>query len=444
MGDLPVLNLLPDEFYEQFLSELAVNRTDDAIRELMPLENRPGLISMLVGKPNSSSFPITSLSFTAQDPNDASKEIAIRLTPEELEVGLQYSPTQGVPEFVDWLYKLQEVSHGRKRGEGWKLSVGNGSQDLLYKAVTSFVNPGDPVFLEAPMYPGVIPLFQTIRCNIYEVETDAKGICSHKLRAMLESWPASNPKPKILYTVPYGCNPTGMTATLERRLEILALAREHNFVILEDDPYFYVYYGTAPRPPSYFSLEREQPDVGRVIRFDSLSKVLSSGLRLGFASGPLTLMRAIDRHSTNANLQPNSMAQILVISVLSRWGHDGFLTHTQRVSEFYRAKRDVFETALRRHLTGLVEWVTPESGMFMWFKLLLTEDDDEEGDSAAAIRTHAFERGVLALPGTVFLPSGRKTAYARASFSLLEPPQVDEALRRLKDAILDARSAAKK
>ena len=75
--------------------------------------------------------------------------------------------------------------------------------------------------------------------------------------------------------------------------------------------------------------------------------------------------------------------------------------------------------------------------------MLLTEDE-EEGDSEAAIRTHAFERGVLALPGTVFLPSGRKTAYARASFSVLEPEQVDEALKRLKDAILDARNAAKK
>lgn len=96
-------------------------------------------------------------------------------------------------------------------------------------------------------------------------------------------------------------------------------------------------------------------------------------------------MRAIDRHvsednvfcgikkltcimtqSTNANLQPNSMSQVLAISVLSRWGHDGFMTHTRQVSELYRARRDVFEAALRRHLDGLVEWTSPESGMFIW------------------------------------------------------------------------------
>lgn len=77
------------------------------------------------------------------------------------------------------------------------------------------------------------------------------------------------------------------------------------------------------------------------------------------------------------------------------------------------------------------------------FKLLLNADQDGDGDSEAAIRTHAFQRGVLALPGTVFFPSGSKTAYVRASFSLLEPEQVDEALRRLREAVLDARNETK-
>lgn len=155
MGEMP-LNLLPEKFYQQFLSELAINRVDDAseciqsflyscklnvifyhnvlvVRALMPLETRPGLISLLVGKPNSAAFPIKSLSFTSQDPNDPSKEISIELTPEELDLGLQYSPTTGIPQLINWLYELQEVSHNRKQGEGWKLSVGNDSHDLIYK-----------------------------------------------------------------------------------------------------------------------------------------------------------------------------------------------------------------------------------------------------------------------------------------------------------------------
>ena len=117
-----------------------------------------------------------------------------------------------------------------------------------------------------------------------------------------------------------------MTATLKRRKEVLRLAREHDFIILEgmcfffpiqlienliskglesiDDPYFYLYYGDAPRYPSYFSLERQEPEVGRVLRFDSLSKILSAGIRIGFASGPEVLLDAMDRHVCLFNTLP--------------------------------------------------------------------------------------------------------------------------------------------
>ena len=73
------------------------------------------------------------------------------------------------------------------------------------------------------------------------------------------------------------------------------------------------------------------------------------------------------------------------------------------------------------------------------FKLLLNSNNStEDGDSEAVIKTKAFEKGVLALPGTVFLPNGRKTAYVRASFSLTEEKDVDKAIQRLRDTILDA------
>lgn len=63
-----------------------------------------------------------------------------------------------------------------------------------------------------------------------------------------------------------------------------------------DDPYYYLYYGKAARPLTYFALELEQPEIGRVIRFDSLSKILSAGIRIGFASGPPAIVDRIDLH----------------------------------------------------------------------------------------------------------------------------------------------------
>lgn len=99
----------------------------------MPLEQRPGLISLLAGKPHTSTFPFTSLNFTFRDPADPQSELPVSLSQSELDEGLQYSPTVGISGLVEWAYGLQELAHGRKRGEGWKLSIGNGSQDLLYK-----------------------------------------------------------------------------------------------------------------------------------------------------------------------------------------------------------------------------------------------------------------------------------------------------------------------
>ncbi|GLB40686.1 putative PLP-dependent transferase [Lyophyllum shimeji] len=206
----------------------------------------------------------------------------------------------------------------------------------------------------------------------------------------------------------------------------------------EDDPYFYLYYGEAPRYPSYFALELQEPETGRVLRFDSLSKVLSAGIRIGVVSGPQRLLQAMDGHTATANLQTSSLTQAIVFKLLDSWGYDGFKKHIENVSAFYRAKRDVFERAMQKHLAGLAEWTLPEAGMFFWFKLLL---GDDSGDSRALIADKAVEKGVLALPGTVFLPNGRKTPYVRASFSLLGEDEVDEALRRLAQVVADARSS---
>ncbi|KAF8895972.1 PLP-dependent transferase [Infundibulicybe gibba] len=431
---------LPSTFYDQFLSDVAKDRKPSPIRSLYPLEATPGLISLLAGKPNASTFPFTSLSFSARSPTNPTEETSLKIEGSDLAAGLQYGDTAGLKKLRDWFYGLQEFSHGRKRNEGWGISIGTGSQDLIFKAVTALVNPGDPVLVESPVYAGVIPMFQSLHCDQIEVETDSRGISAASLRSILQQWPSGRPKPKVLYTVPYGCNPTGMTATLERRKEVLQLAREHNFIILEDDPYYYLYYGDSARYPSYFSLELQESEVGRVLRFDSLSKILSAGIRIGFASGPEVLLQAIDRHTSISNLQTSSLTQVITFSLLDSWGYDGFKVHTGRVAAFYREKRDVFERAMTEHLSGLAEWSRPEAGMFFWFKLLLSDKLDAEGDSEDIIRNKAFEKGVLALPGTVFLPNGRKTAYVRAAFSLTGAEDTEEAIKRIRDAILDARA----
>lgn len=134
----------------------------------MPLANKPGMISLLAGKPNDSMFPIKSLSFTMTDPSHSSQSIPVSLTGANLATGLQYGPTAGLPRLVEWFVGLQEHVHGRKPSEAWSLTIGNGSQDMIYKvgplytsgaflanlfqAINAIVNPEDPVLVESPVY----------------------------------------------------------------------------------------------------------------------------------------------------------------------------------------------------------------------------------------------------------------------------------------------------
>lgn len=112
----------------------------------MPLEKTPGLISLLAGKPNSSTFPFTAFSFTArsswtqQQPGSsdsdgaaAAEERTLELTGPELAQALQYGDTAGLKPLLDWIAELQRLSHGRMLGEGWKVTIGSGSQDLIFK-----------------------------------------------------------------------------------------------------------------------------------------------------------------------------------------------------------------------------------------------------------------------------------------------------------------------
>ncbi|CAK5268112.1 unnamed protein product [Mycena citricolor] len=431
---------LSEDFYTPFLSDVAKARLPSPIRSLFPLENLPGMISLLAGKPNPYSFPFTSFKFGTTAPGGQARgggeELELSVSGDDLTSALQYGPTAGMPALLQWLAELQEHVHGRSLGEGWQVIVGTGSQDLLAKAITALLNPGDSVLVQSPIYAGVIPLFHSLNCEQIEIEGDADGISSSSLRLILESWPAEKPKPRVLYTIPYGGNPTGSTASLERRREVLRLANEHNFLIMEDDPYYFLFYGKE-RAPSYFALERTESElVGRVLRFDSFSKILSAGMRLGFLSGPTPILRAIEAHTATSNLQTSSLVQVISAKLLSAWGVDGFMLHTAGVSNFYREKRDIFQAAMVKHLSGLAEWTAPEAGLFFWFKLNLAGSGD---DSAELIRTKAVQHGVLALPGTAFLPNGRKSAYVRAAFSLLTPEQVDEALKRLRETILEVR-----
>lgn len=118
----------------------AVVLTELPVRSLFPLEKSPGLISLLAGKPNPSTFPFKSITVTAKSPSDL-EDVKLTLDGNDLAQSLQYGDTAGLKPLLDWIGGLQEVNHGRKGNEGWRISIGSGSQDLIYKVSPPGIQP---------------------------------------------------------------------------------------------------------------------------------------------------------------------------------------------------------------------------------------------------------------------------------------------------------------
>lgn len=430
---------LPAEYYDDKLSASAKSRQPSPIWALFSAESKPGMLSMLAGKPHPQTFPFEYIQLGVRSPGSAPGESVkdLRIDDEYLDAALQYGLTSGYPELVEWITKLVQRVHSRNVGEGWRVSIGPGSQDLLYKAFNALLNPHDTIIVEGPTYAGATPILAALNCKYVTVNVDENGIRSSDLEKILENWDPSKPRPKAVYTIPFGSNPAGVTASYERRVHLLHLAKKYDFLILEDDPYYFIYYGDKPKPPSYFRLEKEiLGEVGRVLRFDSFSKVMSAGFRLGWLTGPEPILNKIEAHSMTNVVQASSLSQIVALRLLKEWGIGGFLKHAEHAAAFYKRRRDVMQSALLKHLTGLAEWTVPEAAMFFWLHLKLPKSVDMQnvqvdGDSTTFIKSKAIDRGVLALPGATSYVDGRQTAHVRVAFSILSDEDTEEAIKRL-------------
>lgn len=178
---------------------------------------------------------------------------------------------------------------------------------------------------------------------------------------------------------------------------------------------------SRPASRSFFSLDTE----GRVIRFDSFSKILSSGLRLGMVTGPKQFLQRMDLMSQASNLHVSGVSQAMVSKLLAHWGPNGWNDHINRVCLFYARRRDVFIRLVEKHLKGLVEYSIPEAGMFVYFKL------EGIADSKKLVESKALEAKVILVPGQAFSPNDQPSNAVRAAFSVATDQEMDLALERL-------------
>ncbi|XP_077333331.1 kynurenine/alpha-aminoadipate aminotransferase, mitochondrial isoform X1 [Lithobates pipiens] len=426
-----------DMNYARFLTAVSAARKPSPIRALTELLMRspPSTISLAGGIPNPNTFPFKAASITLDDGT------AIEIGESLMKKALQYSATPGIPELVSWLKDLQKkmhnpptLSYSPEKGQ-MELCVTSGSQEGLSKVFEMLVNPGDNVLLDTPTYSGTISAVRPLGCNLIGVPTDQHGMIPTALKDILSRWrpeDATNPEknnPKVLYTIPNGGNPTGASLTEERKIEIYQIAREYDLIIVEDDPYYFLQFN-KPWAPSFLSMDVD----GRVIRADSMSKVLSSGLRIGFLTGPKPLIERIILHMQVSTLQTSTFTQIITYQLLQKWGVEGFLEHIDRVIQFYKSQKDAMLASADKWLTGLAEWHSPSAGMFLWLKIKGVPDTHQ------MIMQKALTNQILLVPGSAFsTDSSEPSPYVRASFSLSSPEQIDLGLQRLSSLIIAER-----
>ncbi|XP_072543492.1 kynurenine/alpha-aminoadipate aminotransferase, mitochondrial [Salminus brasiliensis] len=422
--------------YSRFLTAVSAARKPSPIRLLTELQQRSPstLISLAGGAPNPNTFPFLSATIKVKNGETVVFDETM------MKRALQYSGSVGIPELVSWMKELQKrlhdpptINYSPERGQ-MEMCVTTGSQEGLCKVFEMLVNPGDNVLLDAPTYSGTLAALRPLGCNVVNVPSDQYGMIPDGLRDVLSQWdPAEAHKPdsttpKVLYTIPNGGNPTGASMTLERKQKVYELARKYDFLIIEDDPYYFLQF-QKPWAPTFLSMDVD----GRVIRTDSFSKILSSGLRIGFVTGPKPLVDRVVLHIQASTMHTSTFTQLMVSQLLHSWGQEGFLKHIDGVVEFYRAQRNAMLSSADKWLKDVAEWHAPAAGMFLWIKLKGIKDTQK------LIMEKALEKEVLLVPGGVFnIHSSEPCPYVRAAFSLSTPQQIDEAFKRLSALIKEA------
>ena len=370
----------------------------EGIAAILALLGLPDLISFAGGFPDPSTFP---------------RERASALLDEFAESGesnaFQYAPTRGLAGALDALAGRLEATQGR-RPEDTELLITSGAIEGLELVGKTFLDRGDLVVVEGPTYLGAIMAFRGFEAEIVAVRMDDDGLHVDELERRL----ADGVRPKLLYTIPEHQNPAGVSMTTERREALVALARRHGFLIVEDVAYRELGFDDDALP-SLWSLA---PDV--TVQLGTTSKTFFPGVRLGWAVGPAEISAQLVSAKQNTDQCAGALGQRLFEEYVRRGWIDEQLAASRAL---YRRKSERTLEALTRTMPLTATWTRPRGGFFSWLTL--------PGVDTTDLAKRAVERGVGIVPGTPFFPDGRGADNVRLSFSMVDEAQIDDGIERL-------------
>jgi 2-aminoadipate transaminase len=380
-----------------------------AMRDLMAITARPEVISLAGGLPDTSTFPADS--FAAQ---------MTRIAQESSAEALQYGPTEGFEETKACLLEVMGAEDMAPDPDD--LIVTTGGQQAIDLIAKTLVDPGDPVVCEAPTYPGAVPTFCSYEADVHQVSTDEDGMRIDELEGLLGALAAAGRRPKFIYSVPTFQNPAGVTLSEERRRRLVELAREHEVLIVEDNPYGLLRYEGEPLPTLY-SLDGGD----YVLYLGTLSKILSPGIRIGWVVAPPPVLEKIGLGKQAADLCTSTLTQYFVREYFAegRWRE-----YIDDLCGIYRARRDAMLEALERHFPPQAEWSHPEGGLFLWATL---PDYIDTTDLLAK----ALRENVAFVPGRAAYVDGRGASAMRLNFSSSGEDELREGIRRIGQVVAE-------
>jgi 2-aminoadipate transaminase len=382
---------------ERFAARTA-GMTASEIRALFAVASRPEVVSLAGGMPNLAALPMDALAAEVAD-----------LVAREGHIALQYGSAQGRPELREQICEVMALEGIRADPDDVVVTVG--SQMALDLVTRIYCDPGDVVLAEGPSYVGALGSFAAYQARVVHVAMDAHGLVPSVLRAALET---VRPRPKFLYTVPTFHNPAGVTLSVERRAEVLAICREYGVAVVEDNPYGLLGFSGQPYP-ALRSLDRD------VVYLGSFSKTFASGLRVGWALVPPAVRDRLVLAAESATLCPPSFTQMMVSRYLAV--HD-WRSQVKTYTEAYRDRRDAMLRALETHLPPGCTWNVPDGGFYVWLTV-------PEGVDTKAMLPRAISARVAYASGTGFYADGLGSRQLRLSYCYPSPERITEGVRRL-------------
>lgn len=357
------------------------------------------MISLTRGNPAQEALPIADI-----------VDCANTIFKQEGKVLFQYGHYSGYRPLRQWIADRYGVQVDQ-------VLIGNSSMEFFTFIGSVMVHPGDTVYLEYPSYDRAITAMRRIGADLKGIPLQPDGVDLDALKRELKKRP-----PKVFYVIPDFQNPSGVTASLEKRKELVRLAEEYNFILIEDSPYRFLRYRGKELP----TLRELAPE--RVLHICSFSKILSPGMRVGFLIGPETMMPKFHKWSEDTYIHPTLVTEGITYEYCRR----GLLDpNIERLKDLYRPRLDAMLSALERHLEG-AEWIKPEGGFFISATL------PENGDGRRLVE-NARQFGIVLTDGRGFFTDGRGDNFVRLPFCALTPEEIDEGVRRLARAVAAGR-----